>query len=81
MTWESEWPALAKMVTLVPWSGMLGGAIAIGSPAAPIMGALLVGLLVGTTLALVLGGERTPVRPAPVIALRPPSTRDGTAAA
>jgi hypothetical protein len=69
------------MITFVPWSGMLGGAVAMGSPVVLSMGCLLAGLLAATTLALVLGGERKPRRPAPVIALRSASTPDRAAAA
>ena len=44
-------------MTFVPWNGLLGGTVAMGSPVAVAMGALLIGLLVATTFALVLGAE------------------------
>ena len=69
------------MITFVPWSGVLGGAVAMATPAVLSMGCLLAGLFAATTLALVLGGERTPRRPAPVIALRSASRPDRAAAA
>jgi len=68
-------------MTFFPWSGLLGGAVAMGSPVAVIMGSLLIGLLAATTLALVLGGEWKPLRRDPVIAMRPTSTGDRAAAA
>jgi len=68
-------------MTLVPWSGLLDGAVAAGTPAAAIMGSLLIGLLAATTLAVVLGAERKPLRLGPVIALRPTSAGDRAAAA
>ena len=69
------------MITFVPWSGMLAGGVAMASPAVLSMAWLLTGLLAATTLALVLGGERKPRRPAPVIALRSASGPDRAAAA
>ena len=68
-------------MTFVPWSGLLGGAVAIDSPVAVVMGSLLIGLLAATTLALVLGAEWKPLRRDPVVALRATSTRDRAAAA
>jgi hypothetical protein len=66
----------------VPWSGLLGGAVATGStPVAVAMGSLLIGLLAATTFALVLGTERKPLRRDPVIALRRTSAGDRAAAA
>jgi hypothetical protein len=62
-----------------PWSGVVSGAVAVGSPVGMAMGLLLVGLLAGTTVALVLGAEPRPRRQLAVIALRPPT--DGRAAA
>jgi len=58
---------------------MLGGAVAMPGPAALLMGSVLIAVLAGTTLALVLGGERKALRP--VIALRSGSTSDRAAAA
>ena len=60
-------------MTVVPWNGLLGGTVAMGSPVAVAMGALLIGLLVTTTFALVLGAEWKPRRRDPVIAVRPTS--------
>ena len=68
-------------MTLIPWSGVVGGVVATGSPVAVGMGSLLIGLLAATTLALVLGAERKPRRRDPVIAVRPTSTGDRAAAA
>ena len=68
-------------MTFVPWSGLLGGAVAMGSPVAAPMGSLLIGLLAATTVALVLGAAGKPRRRDPVIALRHTSTRDRAAAA
>ena len=68
-------------MTFVPWSGLLGGAVAMGSPVAAPMGSLLIGLLAATTVAVVLGAERKPRRRDPVIALRPTSAGDQAAAA
>jgi hypothetical protein len=59
---------------------MLGGAVATGGSAA-LMGALLTAVLVGTTLALVLGSERERFRPVPFVALRSASKRERAAAA
>jgi len=63
-----------------PWSGVFGSAVAVGSSVGMAMGFLLVGLLAGTTFALVLGAERRPRRQDAVIALKPP-TNDRAAAA
>ncbi len=68
-------------MTFVPWSGLLGGAVAMGSPLAVAMGSLLIGLLAATTFALVLGAESKPRRRDPVIAVRPTSAGDRAAAA
>ena len=68
-------------MTFVPSSGLLGGAIAMGSPLAVAMGSLLIGLLAATTFALVLGAESKPRRRDPVIAVRPTSAGDRAAAA
>ena len=68
-------------MTFVPWSGLLGGAVAMGNPLAVAMGSLLIGLLAATTFALVLGGESKPRRRDPVIAVRPTSASDRAAAA
>ena len=68
-------------MTFVPWNGLLGGTVAMGSPVAVAMGALLIGLLVATTFALVLGAERKPRRRDPVIAMRPTSAGDRAVAA
>ena len=68
-------------MTFVPWSGLLGGAVTMGSPVAAAMGSLLIGLLAATIVALVLGAEREPRRRDPVIALRPTSAGDQAAAA
>ena len=68
-------------MTFVPWSGLLGGAVAMGSPLAVAMGSVLIGLLAATTFALVLGAEWKPRRRDPVIALRPTSAGDRAAAA
>ena len=35
-------------MTFVPWNGLLGGTVAMGSPVAVAIGALLIGLLVAT---------------------------------
>src|SRR6266481_836093 len=51
-------------MTFVPWNGLLGGTVAMGSPVAVAMGALLIGLLVATTFALVLGAEWKPEKEA-----------------
>jgi len=67
-------------MTFVPWSGLLGGAVAMGGPVAVAMGSILMGLLAATTLALVLGAERRPRRRDPVIALRPPADHRAAAA-
>ena len=66
-------------MTFVPWNGLLGGTVAMGSPVAVAMGSLLMGLLAATTFALVLGADRRPRRRDPVIALEP--TADDRAAA
>jgi len=68
-------------MTFVPWNGLLGGTVAMGSPVAVAMGALLIGLLVTTTFALVLGAEWKPRRQDPVIAVRPTSAGDRAVAA
>jgi len=68
-------------MTFVPWNGLLGGTVAMGSPVAVATGALLIGLLVTTTFALVLGAERKPRRRDPVIAMRPTSAGDRAVAA
>ncbi len=68
-------------MTFVPWSGLLGGAVAMGSPLAVAMGSLLIALLAATTFALVLGAEWKPRRRDPVIAVRPTSAGDRAAAA
>src|SRR4029077_18806791 len=68
-------------MTFVPWNGLLGGTVAMGSPVAVAMGALLIGLLVAPTFALVLGAEWKPRRRDPVIAVRPASAGDRAAAA
>ena len=68
-------------MTFVAWSGVLDGAVAMGSPLALLMGSLVAGLLAASTLALVLRAERTPVRRAPVVVLRSTSSRDRAAAA
>jgi len=68
-------------MTFVPWSGLLGGAVAMGSPSAVAMGSLLIGLLAATTFALVLGAESKPRRRDPVIAVRPTSAGARAAAA
>ena len=68
-------------MTFVPWSGLLGGAVAMGSPLAVAMGSLLIGLLAATTFALVLAAESKPRRRDPVIAVRPTSAGDRAAAA
>jgi hypothetical protein len=68
-------------MTFVPWSGLLGGAVAMGSPVAVAMGSLPIGLLAATTFALVLGAEWKPRRRDPVIAVRPTSADDRAAAA
>ena len=60
---------------------MLAGTVAMASPAVVSMVCLLAGLFAATTLALLLGGERKPRRPAPVIALRSASGPDRAAAA
>jgi len=67
-------------MTFIPSSGLLGGAVALGGPAALIMGSLVVGLLAATTLALVLGAERKAPRLHLAITLRPTS-EDRAAAA
>jgi len=53
---------------------VLDGAVATSSPVAVAMGALLMGLLAATTLALVLGAERRSRRRDLVIALNPRQT-------
>ena len=68
-------------MTFVPWSGLLGGAVAMRSPLAVAMGSLLIGLLAATTFALVLGAEWKPRRRDPVIVVRPTSAGDRAAAA
>jgi len=68
-------------MTFVPWSGLLGGAVAMRSPLAVAMGSLLIGLLAATTFALVLGAEWKPRRRDPVTAVRPTSAGDRAAAA
>jgi len=68
-------------MTFIPSSGLLGGAVAPGGPAALVMGSLVVGVLAATTLALVLGAERKALRRNPAITLRPPSADDRAAAA
>ena len=68
-------------MTFVPWSGLLGGAVAMSSPVAVAMGSLLIGLLAATTFVLVLGAEWKPRRRDPVIAVRPTSAGDRAAAA
>ena len=68
-------------MTVVPWNGLLGGTVAMGSPVAVAMGALLIGPLVATTFALVLGAEWKPRRRDPVIAVRPTSAADRAVAA
>ena len=67
-------------MTFVPWSGLLGGAVAMGSPLAVAMGSLLIGLLAASTFALVLAAEWKPRRRDPVIAVRPTSAGDRAAA-
>ena len=66
-------------MTFVPWSGLLGGAIALGGPVAA-MGSILMALLAATTFVLVLGAERRPRRRDPVIALQPPADDRAAAA-
>ena len=68
-------------MTFVPWGGLLGGAVAMGSPLAVAMGSLLIGVLSATTFALILGAESKPRRRDPVIAVRPTSAGDRAAAA
>ncbi len=68
-------------MTFVPWSGLLGSAVAMRSPLAVAMGSLLIGLLAATTFALVLGAEWKPRRRDPVTAVRPTSAGDRAAAA
>ncbi len=68
-------------MTFVPWSGLLGGAVAMGSRVAVATGSLLIGLLAATTFALVLGAEWKPRRRDPVIVVRPTSAGDRAAAA
>ena len=68
-------------MTFVPWNGLLGGTVAMSSPVAVAMGALLIGLLVATTFALVLGAEWKPRRRDPVIAVRATSAGDRAVAA
>jgi len=68
-------------MTFVPWSGLLGGAVAMGSPLAVAMGSVLIGLLAATTVAVVLGAESKRRRRDPVIAVRPTSAGDRAAAA
>jgi len=60
-------------MTFVPWSGLLGGVVAIGGPVGFTMVSLPLGLLAATTLALILGAERRPRRLEPAIALQPPA--------
>ena len=67
-------------MTFVPWSGLLGGAVAMGSRVAVATGSLLIGLLAATTFALVLGAEWKPRRRDPVIVV-PTSAGDRAAAA
>jgi len=67
-------------MTFVPWNGLLGGTVAMGSPVAVAMGSLLMGLLAATTFALVLGADRRPRRRDPVIALEPPADDRAAAA-
>ncbi len=61
-------------MTFVPWNGLLGGTVAMGSPMAVTMGALLIGLLITTTFALALGAEWKPRRRDPLIAVRRPTS-------
>ena len=68
-------------MTFLLWNELLSGAVAMGSPVAVAMGALLIGPLAATTFALVLGAERKPLRRDPVIALRPTSAGERAAAA
>ena len=68
-------------MTFVPWSGLLGGAVAMHSPLAVAMGSLLIGPLAATTFALVLEAEWRPRCRDPVIAVRPTSAGDRAAAA
>ena len=68
-------------MSFVPWNGLLGGTVAMSSPVAVAMGALLIGLLVTTTFALVLGAEWKPRGRDPVIAVRPTSEGDRAVAA
>jgi hypothetical protein len=68
-------------MTFVPWNGLLGGTVAMGSPVAVAMGALLIGLLVTTTFALVLEAEWKPRRRDPFTAVRPTSAGDRAVAA
>ena len=68
-------------MTFLLWNGLLSGAVAMGSPVAVTMGALLIGLLAATTFALLLGAEWKPLLRDPVIALRPTSTGERAAAA
>jgi len=71
-------------MTSVPWNGLLGGTVAMGSMGSPVavaMGALLIALLVTTTFALVLGAEGKPRRRDPVVAVRPTSAGDRAVAA
>ena len=67
-------------MTFVPWSGLLGGAVAMGSRVAVAMGSLPIGLLAATTFALVLGAEWKPRRRDPLIVV-PTSAGDRAAAA
>ena len=66
-------------MTFVPWSGLLGGAVAMGGPVAVAMGSILMGLLAATTFALVLGAERAQRRD-PAIELQPPADDRAAAA-
>lgn len=67
-------------MTLIPWAGLPGGAVAIGGPVGVAMGALLTGLLVAMTIALILGAERRPRRLRPAIALEVPANDRAAAA-
>jgi hypothetical protein len=61
-------------MTFVPWSGLLGGAVAMGGPVAVAMGSILMGLLAATTFALVLGAERRPGGEIPLSRCNPRQT-------
>jgi len=68
-------------MTSVPWNVVLDNVLAAGS-AAGAMGALLIGLLGSTALAVVLGSDRTrvaPCRPALIALRRTPSDQRNAA--